>query len=133
MISLESDVFLSILPWVTYSTTEVRNIPIRKRGLGGCVFPDEVDLHKMKHYSYNNCITECRENYTLEICGCTQFYYPNNGRTLIKLYSESIITMTPSGIDPATFRFVARCLNHCATSCPQADNVYGEKEEPSAH
>jgi hypothetical protein len=28
------------------------------------------------------------------------------------------IPMTPLGIDPATFRFVAQCLNHCATVCP---------------
>jgi hypothetical protein len=27
------------------------------------------------------------------------------------------IAMTPSGIDPATVRFVAQCLNHCATAC----------------
>lgn len=79
MVSLRSDIFFSIPPWVTYSTPEVRNIPINNRGLRGCVFPDEVNLRKMKQYSYNNCITECRENYTLEICGCTQFYYPNNG------------------------------------------------------
>ena len=26
--------------------------------------------------------------------------------------------MTPAGIEPATFRFVARHLNHCATAVP---------------
>jgi len=29
------------------------------------------------------------------------------------------ILMTPAGIDPATFRFVAQHLNHCATSVPE--------------
>jgi hypothetical protein len=29
------------------------------------------------------------------------------------------IPMTPLGIDPATFRFVAQCLSHCATACPR--------------
>jgi hypothetical protein len=27
--------------------------------------------------------------------------------------------MTPSGIEPATFRFVAQNLNHCATAVPE--------------
>jgi hypothetical protein len=29
------------------------------------------------------------------------------------------IRMTPSGIDPANFRFVAQSLNHCTTACPR--------------
>jgi len=27
------------------------------------------------------------------------------------------IPLTPAGIEPATFRFVAQHLNHCATAC----------------
>jgi len=33
--------------------------------------------------------------------------------------------MTPSGIEPATFRFVAQHLNHCATADPSGPGVYG--------
>jgi hypothetical protein len=29
------------------------------------------------------------------------------------------IPIIPSGINPATIRFIAQCLNHCATACPQ--------------
>ena len=28
------------------------------------------------------------------------------------------LTLTPAGIEPATFRFVAQHLNHCATAVP---------------
>ena len=31
--------------------------------------------------------------------------------------------MTPSGIEPATFRFVAQHLNHCATAVPKGKAV----------
>jgi hypothetical protein len=34
--------------------------------------------------------------------------------------------MTPSEIDPATFRFVAHCLNYYATTCPLID-LYKKK------
>jgi len=33
--------------------------------------------------------------------------------------------MTPSGIEPATFRFVVQRLNHCATAVPKSMNVCG--------
>jgi hypothetical protein len=41
-------------------------------------------------------------------------------RTIVRLegFCEWWIPMTQSGIDPATFRFIAQCLSHCATACP---------------
>jgi hypothetical protein len=33
------------------------------------------------------------------------------------------IQMTPSGIDHETFRFVAKCLNHCPTACAMDSNT----------
>jgi hypothetical protein len=32
------------------------------------------------------------------------------------------IPMTPPGINPVTFQFVAQCLNHCTTACPKVMN-----------
>ena len=32
--------------------------------------------------------------------------------------------MTPAGIEPATFRFVAQHLNHCATAVPPQKIIY---------
>ena len=31
--------------------------------------------------------------------------------------------MTPSGIEPVTFRFVAQHLNHCATAVPRSQHL----------
>ena len=37
--------------------------------------------------------------------------------------------MTPSGIEPATFRFVAQHLNHCATAVPTESRSYVKNKE----
>ena len=39
------------------------------------------------------------------------------------------IPMTPSGIEPATFRFVAQHLNHCATAVPKSIPSYYCKDK----
>jgi hypothetical protein len=38
--------------------------------------------------------------------------------------------MTPSGIEPATFRFAAQYLNHCAIAVPPNKKI--EKQEMQA-
>ena len=41
--------------------------------------------------------------------------------------SEWTIQMTPAGIEPATFLFVAQHLSHCATAVPKV-TIYSERE-----
>ena len=41
--------------------------------------------------------------------------------------------MTPYGIEPATFRFVAQHLNHCATAVPPYKGNNGSKKGAGRH
>ena len=40
--------------------------------------------------------------------------------------------LTPAGIEPATFRFVAQHLNHCATAVPSSSSTVGIQLHVSA-
>ena len=37
--------------------------------------------------------------------------------------------MTPAGIEPAIFRFVAQHLNHCATAVPRSEDNTGSNHK----
>jgi len=43
---------------------------------------------------------------------------PSQGHSAIRILCQWRIPMTLAGIKPATFRFVAQHLNHCATTVP---------------
>ncbi|XP_046470375.2 sodium channel protein Nach [Neodiprion pinetum] len=73
LIRIDKEVFLSVTPEVTYSTDDVRSLPVSKRS---CIFSDEgQDLTAlMGNYSYNNCLAVCRMQTIFEKCECIPYY-----------------------------------------------------------
>ena len=54
---------------------------------------------------------------------CQRLSRPQGHSAIRWILYERKIPMTPAGIEPATFRFVAQHLNHCATAVP-TNNEY---------
>jgi len=50
---------------------------------------------------------------------CRRLRRPQGYIVIGRILCQGIIPMTPAGIEPATFRFVAQHLNHCATAVPK--------------
>ena len=48
---------------------------------------------------------------------------PQGHSAIGRILCEWKIPVTPDGIEPATFRFVTQCLNHCATAIPHFRGV----------
>jgi hypothetical protein len=53
-------------------------------------------------------------------------YFSVSNQSTNPILAAKDLPMTPSRIDPATFRFEAQCLNLCATACPRNRNKYHE-------
>jgi len=47
---------------------------------------------------------------------CYKLSWPQRHGMIRRILCQWKIPMTPAGIEPATFRFVVQCLNHCATA-----------------
>ncbi|XP_076301855.1 sodium channel protein Nach [Lasioglossum baleicum] len=77
--------FMTVIPIETYSTENVRELPVSDRH---CLFQDEWEHMKSQQYdkqtfaftgfSYRNCLTECRANVIKTKCGCIPYYYQQN-------------------------------------------------------
>ncbi|XP_018572878.2 pickpocket protein 28-like [Anoplophora glabripennis] len=72
-------VFLSaVTPDMTTTADAIKSYSPLKRN---CYFPNEKSLKYFKVYSQQSCQIECKTNYTLNECGCVNFYMPRNNET----------------------------------------------------
>lgn len=75
-LSLKVIALLSVTPESTYSTDDVRGLPIDVRH---CLMANEKKLHVMQSYSFVNCMAECRSDIVFRLCGCVPYHMLNNG------------------------------------------------------
>lgn len=75
-LNLKVMALLSVTPESTYSTDDVRMLPVDVRQ---CLMADEKKLKVMRSYSYINCMAECRSDIVFKLCGCVPYHMLNNG------------------------------------------------------
>lgn len=72
---------IGINPTLTHAMPDIRAVNAQQRL---CYFKDEFPLQNFEYYSYQNCLTECRMNIILKMCGCIPVIYVNeNGKTVV--------------------------------------------------
>ncbi|KAL3273919.1 hypothetical protein HHI36_015345 [Cryptolaemus montrouzieri] len=71
---------VSVTPSYMTTTSAIRTYNPHRRN---CYFEQERKLKFFKLYNQGNCDFECWSNYTVEKCGCAQFYMPRDNQTKI--------------------------------------------------
>lgn len=78
------EMLIAVKPTSGYCTEAVRALSSRQRK---CVFQTEKKLNYFPLYNENNCVAECRMDYTVNYCNCSQFYYHDTGKQPAAIYS----------------------------------------------
>jgi hypothetical protein len=68
---------VAVYPEILQTTADVREGSLQGRR---CLLWEERVLRSLRRYSYSNCYSECRQNFSIHLCGCSPFYYPNPGK-----------------------------------------------------
>jgi hypothetical protein len=71
------ELLFRVTPTSGYCTEAVRQLAPSARN---CVFETEMKLKHFPVYSEINCITECRMDFTIHHCNCSQIYYHDTGK-----------------------------------------------------
>lgn len=66
--------YMAIEPHLMDTSEALRDYNPEKRH---CFFPSERRLAYFATYSQDNCNLECLANYTLNACGCVEYYMPS--------------------------------------------------------
>ncbi|XP_076624533.1 sodium channel protein Nach [Colletes latitarsis] len=92
LIGIDKYSFLTVKPEKTYSTPNVKSLPLSKRP---CIFSDESTMIEgfrnrernfaTAKYSFENCMAQCRATVIKAKCGCIPYYYPQNGTRICNL------------------------------------------------
>ncbi|KAJ8928635.1 hypothetical protein NQ314_018771 [Rhamnusium bicolor] len=74
-VPLDQRIAGGIIPHIIKTSAGVKTFDPFKRD---CYFPSEKALKFFKTYTHENCLMECKTNFTLRTCGCVGFYMPSN-------------------------------------------------------
>ncbi|KAK9883359.1 hypothetical protein WA026_001534 [Henosepilachna vigintioctopunctata] len=71
---------VAVKPSLTITSSQIRQYAPEKRF---CYFGHERSLKYFRMYSQPNCNMECWTNYTINLCGCVNFYMPRDKYTRV--------------------------------------------------
>ncbi|RZC41681.1 ASC domain containing protein [Asbolus verrucosus] len=79
-IPLDQNVVAGVQPVMISTSDTIKAYKPQRRK---CYFSEERQLQYFKNYTASNCNLECLTNYTLNICGCVNFFMPRENGTEI--------------------------------------------------
>jgi amiloride-sensitive sodium channel len=74
-IPLDQAVIAAMMPTIMSTSEAIKSYQPERRQ---CFFPSERSLKYFKIYTQQNCQIECKTNFTMQMCGCVDFYMPRN-------------------------------------------------------
>ncbi|XP_048479066.1 pickpocket protein 28-like [Plutella xylostella] len=120
---------LSSLALTFHSTTTSHNLRKYHPEVRQCYFQSERFLRYFHIYTQNNCMLECRANYTFHRCECVPFYLPyKNSDNVCTEYDSDCITIAIQELGEREMRAslglekeACRCLPACNSVTYEAE------------
>lgn len=131
---MNQQIAIIIKPPAIITSENLKGYGIDKRK---CFFEDERELKYFRHYSQSNCELECYADYSLEKCGCVEYWLPRFPGT--KICTLNITQFKPgcdfgeiegviqeervSTITGAKSQLKCNCLPSCSSIQYEADQT----------